>query len=233
MRKIFLLIVFVMVSVFFATGAIAQTFQNRNQPPPRTAIGTNTNQPSEMQQMQRPWPNAAGMQEKPGTNSGMMPERSGNPLSNARNGSSSGSMQQKCQTVEKVITDQAQKGTGMLVKIYQQLTSIFSGVQNYYTQKLVLNGVSLQNYSDLVATVQASQSSFLTSIQIVQNDAKNFSCSGNQPGQQVAKFRTAMQTAIKATIAYRDAIKNFVEEILKAAQNITETSNTAASSSAQ
>ncbi len=243
MRKIILLVVFVMISVLFATGAIAQTVPNKNQPPPRTAIGTSTNQqPSGMQQMQRPGsgPNTApqGMQENPGTNSGMMPERplgnqSGKPLGNGQSGSASGNMQQKCQTVEKVIADQSQKGTAMLVKIYQQLTSIFTGVQNYYTQKLVPNGVTLQNNSDLVATVQASQSALLAAIQTAQQDAKNFSCKGNQPGQQVSQFRTAMQSAIKAAIAYRDALKNYVEEVLQAAQNITETTNTTATNSAQ
>ncbi len=226
MRKIVIITAFVTISLLFVTSVLAQTMPNRNQPPnpPLT-----NNQPSGIQQMQRPGLNAISQnfEEKPGTNSGMR------PLANGKPSSPSGNLQQKCQTIEKVITDQAQKGTDMLIKIYQQLNSIFTGVQNYYSQKLVPSGVSLQNYEAVVSTVQASQSAVLTSIQTAQQDAKNFSCSGNQPGQQIAQFRITMQQAIKATIAYRDVVKIFVEEVLKASQNVPETTNATATNSAK
>ncbi|HEX8966076.1 MAG TPA: hypothetical protein VF820_06625 [Patescibacteria group bacterium] len=233
MRKIIFYVILAIASTFFVTRAIAQTMPNRDQGV-RPALNSNSSSGIQMPPpsgIQRSGPNAiSGFQEKPAANAS---EFMGKPEGAGQPGSASGNLQQKCKTVEKVITEQAQKGSSMLVQIYQQLTAIFTGVQTYYSQKLVPNGVSLQNYSILVSTVQASQSAALTSIQAAQQDAKNFSCSGNQPGQQISKFRSDMQTALKAIISYRDAIKNFVEAVKTAAQNVTETTNTASNSAQQ
>lgn len=255
MQRNLLISVCVLISVIFATHALAQTYPYPSSTYPYPRTGTTQAHPSpsmyptpqitghDYPKYPPPNTNAYGFTEgKPGTTSGYTyPRPQSYPsgyktetgIRSTSTSSTSAYIQQRCLAIQKDLTSQAQKGSDSLIKTYQTLISIFTGVQNYYTTKLIPQGISLQNYSSLVSQVQASRSAVLNNIQTAQNDLKAFSCTGGYPGQQISKFRQDMVTAVMSIKSLRDSIKNFVYAIYTAAKSANDTINTTATTSAK
>lgn len=95
-------------------------------------------------------------------------------------------------------------------KFFDVFGDIAGRVEKYYTDKLVPKGKIVPNYNALVANIQTAKDTTKTAIDKLGTDAKNFSCTSDNPKAQVAQFRKDAQEVIKDLKAYRTAVKNLI-----------------------
>jgi hypothetical protein len=95
---------------------------------------------------------------------------------------------------------------------YDKITQIATAVENFYTTK----NLSVSNYSDLVAAVDAAKSVAASTMQ-TQQSAPKLDCSASKPRADVSDFKTKRSDSIDAMSAYRDAVKALVKAVKAAA----------------
>ena len=106
------------------------------------------------------------------------------------------------------------KRSNHLVKLVDKMikvfTSIAGGVEQYYLTKVVPTGTILPSYDALVADIATKENAIAPLLQAAQDDASNFSCTGNNPKAQLIQYRTDMQAVIKALKEYRTSVRNLI-----------------------
>ncbi len=99
-------------------------------------------------------------------------------------------------------------------------------VEKFYTDKLIPKGVTVDNYNDLVANIEAKSQAVTDATTTAKEDAKNFDCTADDPKGQLTNFRTDMQNAIKALKEYRTSVKDLIVAIRTAAAKTATSSAT-------
>lgn len=89
-------------------------------------------------------------------------------------------------------------------------------VENYYTTKVVPNGVTVANYSALVGNIATSKAGVTTALATVQTDVVSFSCSASDPRALLTTFKVNMRSVATALQAYRTSIKNLIVAVRSA-----------------
>jgi len=112
-------------------------------------------------------------------------------------------------TINKLMTTMDQRRQNA----FDRITKITTAVENYYTQKQL----SISNYTDLVAAVDAAKDAAQTAM-AAQQAIPPLNCSGDHPRADVADFKDKRAGSIDAIKAYRDAAKALVDAVKAAAK---------------
>ncbi len=97
-------------------------------------------------------------------------------------------------------------------KTFDRITQVTTAVEAFYTK----NKLSVSNYTDLVATVDAAKAVAQTAM-ASQKAIPELDCSGDHPRADVTDFKQKRADSIDAMKAYRDAVKALVQAVKTAA----------------
>ncbi len=120
---------------------------------------------------------------------------------------------QACQSVSKNITKRSVNLTNQVAEMEKKFTSIAAGVEKYYQQKVVPTGVTLSNYDALVADITTRANAVTPLLTVIQADAADFICTGDNPSAQLKQFSTDMRAVLHALQEYRTGIHNLIVAI--------------------
>lgn len=120
---------------------------------------------------------------------------------------------QACLAHESAIKNRSENMVNMGQNMETKFNNIALRVEQYYTDKVLPNGKTVSNYSQLLADIQTKKTAVDADLTLVQSDATNFSCSSTDPKTQLTGFRTDMQTLIQGLKDYRTSIKNLIVAI--------------------
>jgi peptidoglycan hydrolase CwlO-like protein len=115
-----------------------------------------------------------------------------------------------CQAREDAIKKRASHITQLATNMEDKFDKHAQKVEEYYTSKVVPSGKTVANYDSLVADIDAKKAAVAAALSTAQNDANNFSCTGDDPKGQLTQFRKDMQAVKKALKDYRTSIKNLI-----------------------
>lgn len=114
-----------------------------------------------------------------------------------------------CQEKSTIILKRSTQLGEMVENMLKKFTSIVEGVQKYYMEK----GLTLTNYAELVAVIEIKKSALAPLVETAKADVSGFSCTGDNPAEQLKKYRTDMQAVITALHDYRKAIRDLIVAI--------------------
>ncbi len=114
-----------------------------------------------------------------------------------------------CQEKSQIILKRSTQLGEMVANMEKKFTSIVDGVKGYYVKKKL----TLTNYDELVVAIDTKKSAISPLLEVAKADVSSFSCSGENPAEQLKKYRTDMQAIITALQDYRKAIKDLIVEI--------------------
>ena len=139
----------------------------------------------------------------------------------------------KLKVCEKKQDSIVRRSTKLAERAQKQLTNFelkANRVEDFYNNRLVPKGVTLDNYDDLLADIEAKKQVVNEATTSAKTTAESFDCSSDDPKGQLANYRTDMQNAIKALKDYRTSIKNLIVAVRTAAAKIATGSATATDS---
>lgn len=132
-----------------------------------------------------------------------------------------------CQKLEASIQKRSTQMATRSANMEKVFDSIAVRVETYYTDKVLLRGQTVTNYSSLVANIATKKAVVDVAVSTAQTDSASFSCSEADPKGLLGVFRGDMQTVIKDLKNYRTSIKN----LIVAVRSVTGTENSATNSS--
>ncbi|MBI4033405.1 hypothetical protein HY379_00205 [Candidatus Saccharibacteria bacterium] len=111
-----------------------------------------------------------------------------------------------CETRERVINNILDRVANRGERRLNVYSAIFERVQGFYTKK----DLSLSNYDQLVADVNAKKAAAQTAVDEIGDKQVDFACDGSDPKGAVAGFREDLKAEIKALHAYQQSLKDLI-----------------------
>lgn len=111
-----------------------------------------------------------------------------------------------CQNRQKAITNIMARIADRGQKQLTLFGTIATRVETFYTDK----GKTLNNYSALVADVNAKQAAAQATVDTIESDSTGFSCDGTDPKGFVDTFKDSLKSEISALQDYRTSVKNLI-----------------------
>lgn len=114
-----------------------------------------------------------------------------------------------CESKSKNILKRSGQMEELVARMEAKFTSIADGVKAYYLRK----GFTLANYAELVTAIDAKEQTLDSALVVAKADTTSFSCTGENPAEQVKKYHTDMQSVLAALEEYRKSIKDLISAI--------------------
>lgn len=102
-----------------------------------------------------------------------------------------------------------------VVEIKKKFTSIITGVEKYYKEKLVPMGITLSNYDVLITDIATRESVVTPLLEKAQADVTSFSCTADDPHGQLKQLDTDVRAVLQALQEYRTGIHNFMTALME------------------
>lgn len=115
-----------------------------------------------------------------------------------------------CQAREKAIKKRSESLGKMAANMQEKFEAIAKRVEEYYTSKVVPSGKTVANYDSLVADIQTKKGAVQTALTAAQSNAGSFSCTSDDPKEQMRQFKADMRAVKSALKDYRTSIKNLI-----------------------
>lgn len=127
---------------------------------------------------------------------------------------------QACEKVEAKITKRSEKLSERAQRMTTRFNTISDKVQNYYEEKLVPDGIVVENYDALIRDIE--NKSMLVEDALVSAGAvlDEFDCTGNNPKGILELFRDDMKAVISALKEHRTAVVNLIVAVRTKGKNI-------------
>lgn len=130
--------------------------------------------------------------------------------------------QRACLARESAITNRMSRLVALANNMSNNFEQHSLRVQNYYLDTLVPAGLTLNNYSDLLADIAAEEAVVQTTIANAQADVDEFSCEAGDIRAHYQTFRTDMQMVKSALADYRTSIRNLIVAVSQLAEDLPE-----------
>ena len=134
-----------------------------------------------------------------------------------------GIQQQLCQTIAPQMIGKLNLLLQNAKNMYTQLITIENQAEDFYKSNAALIQKTIPNYDALVAQAKSSQNAVTISIQKVQTDIDNFSCSSSDPVGNIMQTKDDVTQLIQALIAYRQAVETLITAIQSVIPSLTPT----------
>ncbi|MBU2632304.1 hypothetical protein KKG52_01180 [Patescibacteria group bacterium] len=129
-----------------------------------------------------------------------------------------------CQSRQKVIQNRSKnmvRHSENMILVFEKITV---RVMEFYDQKRVPSKRLVENYDDLVSSIE-NKNTAVREMQVqVNNDTNSFNCQGDDPAGQLKLFRDDMKLVINALKEYRQSVKTLIAAVVKAGPTQEETS---------
>jgi hypothetical protein len=111
-----------------------------------------------------------------------------------------------CQTREQVIKSMMERIAQRGERRMNVYNTIVERVKAFYDKK----GLSLSNYNDLLADVEAKKSAAAAALDEIKSTSVKFACDGTDPKGVASSFRDSLKAEIAALKAYQKSIKDLI-----------------------
>lgn len=118
-----------------------------------------------------------------------------------------------CQARQRIIENRLKNLRERAILIHKAHERAFNLADKFYTEKLVPNGYTLSNYTDLKTEVETNKASVQALLDSAEESGGQFDCSSDDPKGQVDVFKEDMRALIEANKIYKDSIHNFVRAV--------------------
>lgn len=105
-------------------------------------------------------------------------------------------------------------------KMADRFSRIAERVKEYYTNKLLPKGVTIDNYDALVADIAAHEAVANNAVANVKSSSSSFDCDANDPKGRLAQFKDEVKGVIAALKDYRETVVNLIVAVRTKAKNI-------------
>jgi multidrug efflux pump subunit AcrA (membrane-fusion protein) len=130
----------------------------------------------------------------------------------ARQDKLSASQLEICKGREANINNRIARIADRSTKHLELFSKISERAQAFYVSK----GISLANYDELVADVQAKKTAAETAVTSINNTTTDFDCTGENPKLTIEEFKSSLKTSIDILKEYRTSVKNLIVGIKSA-----------------
>jgi hypothetical protein len=131
-----------------------------------------------------------------------------------------------CQNRQAAIKQRSQNLVRRANLIMNRFDRITTRVEQYYTNKLVPKGATIENYDQMVANITAKKAVVQAALTKAETDAKDFSCSSDSPKVQLQAFRQDMLAVIGALKDYKKSVIDLLVAVRTKAKNVKTTTAT-------
>lgn len=131
-----------------------------------------------------------------------------------------------CVAHERAISNRSKSMADLVKNIDDRFSIILSRVEGYYTQTLEPKGITVSNYSTLVAQTVTAQDNVEAELSNFTSQSSNFSCTSTNPSSQVLAFNSLMKTEIQDLLAYKKSVVNVIVAVRSAVGSTNSANNT-------
>ena len=124
---------------------------------------------------------------------------------------------QRKQTNIKRRSDNLIRRVNLIIDRFDRITN---RVKEYYNNKLVPKGITVENYDQLLADIEAKKQAAKDAASIASDTAKGFSCDSADPKAQLGQFRTEVTNVIRALKEYKKSVIDFLVAVRTKGKNI-------------
>ena len=147
--------------------------------------------------------------------------RAQNATSSAGNGTRLDQVKLKvCQKKQAAIKQRSQNLVRRANLIMNRFDRIATRVKEYYTDKLVPKGVTIENYDQMAANIDANKATVKAALTKAEATAKDFSCGMDDPKAQIQAFRQDMLAVIGALRDYKKSVIDLLVAVRTKAKNV-------------
>ena len=125
-----------------------------------------------------------------------------------------------CERVEAKITKRSEQLVNRANRMTDRFDKIAERVKEYYTEKLIPPGATIDNYDALVADVTAKGAAVDEALANAGSSIDEFDCNGDTPKGILALFRGDMRSVIAALKDHRTAVVNLIVAVRTKGKNI-------------
>jgi len=127
-----------------------------------------------------------------------------------------------CEKREAAVQNRSTKLTARAENIQNRFDRIVEKVDTYYIDVLMLKGVEIENYNELLGNVEDNRRAVATKLGAAESTANNFTCEGEDPKGQIKQFRTDMRGVLAALNNYKKSVVNLIVAVRTKAKNVKE-----------
>ena len=125
-----------------------------------------------------------------------------------------------CEKVESRINTRSVKMVTKAESMITRFDKIAGKVKDYYTNKLLPKGGTIDNYDALVADVAAHEAAVNEVVANAQSGISSFDCEANDPKGQLHNFKVDMKAVITTLKDYRKSVVNLLVAVRTKGKNI-------------
>ena len=103
---------------------------------------------------------------------------------------------------------------------FTRFDRIVERVKQYYTNRLVPKGVTIENYDQMLANIEANKTAAKNALDKAEDAAGDFDCKSDDPKGQLQAFRQEMTNVIRALKNYKKSVIDFLVAVRTKAKNI-------------
>lgn len=115
-----------------------------------------------------------------------------------------------CQAVEQALKNRSSRLVELVKRMQDRFTAIALGIEHFYTNTLVPQGITISNYQTLVNNITTQSNNLAPLVAKAQSDVAAFTCTANNPGSLMRQFRLDMQAVIKGLQSFRASVKDLL-----------------------
>ena len=127
---------------------------------------------------------------------------------------------QICERVESKIENRSVKMVNKEENMVTRFDKIATKVKDYYTDKLLPKGGTIDNYDALVADVAAHEAAVNDAVATAQSGTSSFDCDANDPKGRLGNFKVDMKSVITSLKEYRTSVVNLLVAVRTKGKNI-------------
>lgn len=110
--------------------------------------------------------------------------------------------------------------------ISNRFGKIVERVKQYYNNRLIPEGLTIENYDQMLANIEANKTTVKEALSAAEKAAQGFDCTSDDPKAQLNTFRVEMTNVIRALNVYKKSVINFLVAVRTKAKNIKSPSAT-------
>lgn len=115
-----------------------------------------------------------------------------------------------CEKLEAGINSRSGNLVNKVNKHTARFDRISSKVQDFYTEKMVPKGITVENYDALVGDISTKKAVVDEAVAKASSTISDFDCSNDHPKQLLSDFKDQMQSVIKSLKDYRKSVVNLI-----------------------
>lgn len=115
-----------------------------------------------------------------------------------------------CERLEAGINSRSGNLVNKVNKHTARFDRISNKVQDFYTEKMVPKGITVENYDALVGDISTKKAVVDEAVAKASSTISDFDCSSDHPKQLLSDFKDQMQSVIKSLKDYRKSVVNLI-----------------------